>query len=64
MVKHLKSNFLLTVAQFGFRNGRSTEHVVHAVVRNIRNDMKDSKFAMELSLDPKKAFDSQDRKIL
>ena len=64
LVKHLESNFLLTGAQFGFRKGRSTEHAVHSLVRNIHNDMNDGKFVMGIFLDLKKAFDSLDRKIL
>ena len=60
----LSSNNLISNQQFGFRNGRSTEHAIHSVVRDIHHEFNSNNYVLCIFLDIKKAFDSLDRKIL
>ena len=51
--------------QYGFRNGRSTQHAIITLVNRINaksQDMED--IVIAILIDPKKAFDTVDHKIL
>ena len=61
---YLNSNHIITNCQFGFRSGRSTEHAVHTLVKDIHDSFNMNNFVLCIFLDIKKAFDSLDRHIL
>ena len=61
---YLEENDLLSSKQFGFRKGRSTEHAVHTLVRDVHTNLNLNKYVMGVFLDIKKAFDSLDRNLL
>ena len=61
---HLDNNNLLSDIQFGFRRGKSTEHAIHSMVKDIHSSFDENKICIGIFLDIKKAFDSLDRSIL
>ncbi len=64
MIAYLNKNNILTDAQFGFRQGRSTEHALIDVVNFVSNSLDQSSNVFALYLDVSKAFDSISHSIL
>ena len=64
LVHYFESNAILNSSQFGFRTNRSTELAYHTVVRKIYSNFDSGIFTLRVFLDPAKAFDSLDRRLL
>ena len=47
---YLEENDLLSWKQYGSRNGRSTEHAVHTLVRDVHSNLNLNKFVIGVSL--------------
>ncbi|PZC78071.1 hypothetical protein B5X24_HaOG202606 [Helicoverpa armigera] len=58
LIKFLESKALLSPAQFGFRNGRSTNDAVHELVDAIVSNLDVKKKCITVFLDLAKAFDT------
>ena len=64
LTNHLQINDLLYKHQYGFLNGKSTEHNLMHVVNYISNSQNNGNFCIGVFLDLKKAFDVCSHEIL
>ena len=62
--KYLEEQKILVDEQLGFRKSHSTTHAITDIFSQISNDIDCSRYTCVLLLDPKKAFDTVDYKLL
>lgn len=58
LVKYLEKNNLLSVNQYGFRHGKSTEQAVNKLIEFISSNLDKRKKCLSIFLDLAKAFDT------
>ena len=64
LYKFLESNQLIYNYQFGFRDGRSTNHSFLTFIRKIQEQLDKGEYACSVFIDLQKAFDTVNHKIL
>ena len=63
-MRYFEDNNILTINQFGFRKGHSTNHAVIALTELVRKALDTGQFAAGVFIDLKKAFDTVEHDIL
>ena len=61
---YLKSHKLIYSKQFGFRASYSTNHALISITEKIKSFLDTGQFACGIFIDPEKAFDTVNHKIL
>ncbi len=64
LVNHLEINKLIHPHQYGFQQGKSTEHNLLHVINHVGNALNDGNYCLGVFLDLKKAFDVCNNRIL
>ena len=64
LFKYFSENRILYEKQFGFQTSHSTEHAILLLVNQLYQSFDESNFTLGLFIDPSKAFDTVDHKIL
>jgi len=64
LVDYLNQNSILSLTQYGFREGLSTEDALYNLINNINSGLEKSKKCVALFLDLRKAFDMVSHEIL
>ena len=64
LFKYFSENRILYEKQFGFQTSHSTEHAILLLVNQLYQSFDESNFTLGIFIDPSKAFDTVDHKIL
>ena len=64
MKSFIEERNILSMSQYGFRKGHSTEHAILDIVSRIQSNMDARAFSCGVLIDLKKAFDTVDHSIL
>ena len=62
--KFLKTHNVLYPSQFGFREKYATSHALINITEEIKHSIDNNKYGCGIFLDPKKAFDTVNHRIL
>ena len=64
LYNHLIKNNILYSKQFGFQRRHSTEYAIIQLIDQINNSFENNEFTIGVFIDPSKAFDTVDHRIL
>ena len=64
LFKYFSENRILYEKQFGFQTSHSTEDAILLLVNQLYQSFDESNFTLGIFIDPSKAFDTVDHKIL